>query len=456
MEYNQLSKGYAYGLQKIYEMVINNDPCYAYLLKCNHLVDQKIVIAHVYGHCDFFKNNYWFSKTDRKMMDHMANHGTKIRTFIEKVGLEQVESFMDCCLSLDNLIDYHAPFIMRRSAGTGPDMERPGRDTRGVRKLRAKQYMDRYINPVDYLDQQRRAIEEEIRMKKRFPTEPQKDVLKFLLDHAPLNRWQQEILSIVRDEAYYFAPQAQTKIMNEGWASYWHSNIMTEKVLRDSEVIDFADHHSGTLASRPGQLNPYKVGIELFRDIEDRWNRGRFGKEYEECDNLYERENWDVQLNQGREKIFEVRKIYNDVTFIDTYMNAEFCEAQKLFVYQFNPRTGQYEIVDRDYRKVKEGLLFSITNFGQPYIYVVDGNFDNRGELLLGHRWTGIELQMDHAQDTLKNVGRIWGRPVHILTVLEGKSYMLSFDGKEVTKKEVEVRTEEELESVGSEESSDS
>jgi len=83
MEYERLNKSYAYGLHKIYEMVINNDPCYAYLLECNHLVDQKIVMAHVFGHCDFFKNNIWFSKTNRKMMDTMANHATKIRKYID-------------------------------------------------------------------------------------------------------------------------------------------------------------------------------------------------------------------------------------------------------------------------------------------------------------------------------------------------------------------------------------
>src|SRR5947207_13836503 len=95
MEYERLSKGYHHGLQKIYEMVINNDPCYAYLMKSNHFVDQKLVMAHVYGHCDFFKNNYWFSKTDRKMVDKMANHATRIRRYIDKYGFEKVERFID-------------------------------------------------------------------------------------------------------------------------------------------------------------------------------------------------------------------------------------------------------------------------------------------------------------------------------------------------------------------------
>src|SRR6185436_9227112 len=101
MEYEQLSKGYSYGLSKIYELVINNDPCYAYLMKSNLVTDQKLVMAHVFGHCDFFKNNTWFSRTNRKMMDEMANHGTRIRRYAERYGHENVETFVDACLSID-------------------------------------------------------------------------------------------------------------------------------------------------------------------------------------------------------------------------------------------------------------------------------------------------------------------------------------------------------------------
>ena len=114
MEYERLSKGYHHGLQKIYEMVINNDPCYAYLMTNNALTDQKLVMAHVYGHCDFFKNNFWFSKTSRKMMDEMANHGNRVRRYMDEVGVEEVEEFIDACLSLEDLIDIHSPFIRRR------------------------------------------------------------------------------------------------------------------------------------------------------------------------------------------------------------------------------------------------------------------------------------------------------------------------------------------------------
>src|SRR4051812_6808085 len=169
----------------------------------------------------------------------------------------------------------------------------------------------------------------------RVPSEPQRDVLLFLMHHAPLKNWQQDVLSIVREESYYFSPQGMTKIMNEGWASYWHTTMMTRNILNDSEVIDYADHHSGTTAMAPNGFNPYKVGIELYRNIEERWNKGQFGKEWEECDDLATRANWDKKTGLGREKIFEVRRNYNDVNFIDTFMTEEFCTENKFFVYKF-------------------------------------------------------------------------------------------------------------------------
>ena len=432
MEYDYMSKGYAYGLHKIYELVINNDPCYAYLLRSNSPVDQKLVIAHVYAHSDFFKNNYWFSKTNRKMMDEMANHGTRIRKYIERYGHETVEDFVDCCLSLENLIDLHAPFIRRKEEPDRRQAEEED-DESGELKLKSKPYMESFINPPEALRRQREEKKTRATHRKdSFPAEPEKDVLLFLQKYAPLEPWQRNILSMLREEAYYFAPQAQTKIMNEGWAAYWHARIMTEKSLTDAEVVDFADHHSGTLSTRPGQLNPYKLGIELFRDIEDRWNKGKFGEEYENCTDREMKQRWNKNLGLGREKIFEVRRIYNDVTFIDTFITPEFCEAQKMFVYAFDKSSGNYVIVDRDFGVVKEKLLFLLTNFGQPYITIIDANYKNRGELYLKHRHEGVDLKHGDTIETLKKLGKIWKRPVHIETVLEEKPKLLSFDGKDL------------------------
>ncbi len=432
MEYEHLQKSYSYGLSRIYEMVINNDPCYAYLLECNSRVDQKLVMAHVYAHCDFFKNNLSFSKTNRKMMDEMANHATRIRRYMDKHGVETVERFVDTCLSLENLIDPHAPFIVRDRPKPQEEEPRPV-----VKRLKSKSYMNDFINPPQHIEAQKKKLEEEARRKKRFPENPVKDVLRFLIEYSPLENWQRDVLAIIREEAYYFAPQAQTKIMNEGWATYWHSKLMTEKCLTDAEVIDYADHHSGTLGGHTGRLNPYKLGVELYRNIEERWNKGRFGKEYDECEDLVLRARWDKKLGLGRDKIFEVRRLCNDVTFIDNYLTEEFCREHKLFIYDYNPKTGAYQISDRDFKKVKRRLLFQLTNFGQPFIYVADGNFHNKGELLLKHAFEGIELKHDYARETLRGIQRIWGRPVNLETVVDEKNRLISYNGEEFEEKEI-------------------
>jgi stage V sporulation protein R len=426
MEYERLTKSYAYGLHRIYEMVINTDPCYAYLLVSNLPVDQKLVMVHVFGHSDFFKNNLWFAHTNRRMLDEMANHAARVRRHVERHGLEKVESFIEACLSLDNLIDIHAAGIRRRPT---PVAERADEARPALRRIPAKDYMDNFINPPEYLAAQERKLKAAEAQRRRFPEEAERDVLLFLLEHAPLEAWQRDVLDIVREEAYYFAPQRQTKIMNEGWASFSHTQLMTTRALDPGELIDYADHHSGTVAVQPGRLNPYKLGLELFRDIEDRWNRGAFGPEYEACDNLEARRTWDRKLGQGRAKVFEVRRIYNDVGFIDAFLTEDFARAHKLFAYAYNEGRKHYEIASREFAEIKRRLLFQLTNFGQPLIEVLDGNYENRGELYLVHRYEGIDLDVPFAQDTLRNLYTLWGRPVHIETQLKEEGHSVFSHG---------------------------
>ena len=437
MEFDRLSKSYTHGLSKIYEMVINTDPCYAYLLSSNSLMEQKLVMAHVYGHSDFFKNNQYFAHTNRRMLDEMANHAVRVREYQEAFGVEVVEEFIDACLSLDNLLDSNFPAIKRqRTHKDLNDQERA--DALEYPKIKTKSYLDRYVNPVAEMDAQKKRRTDEAAQAKKIPESPERDVLLFLLENAPLEQWQQDCLSIVRDEAYYFAPQGQTKIMNEGWASYWHAKLMTDHLLADSEVVDFADTHSGTMATPPGGFNPYKVGIELYLDIEERWNKGQFGKEWDECDDYIARRNWDKKTGLGRQKIFEVRKLYNDATFIDEFFTEDFCRKNNFFSFSYNERSGQDEIESRDFAAVKAQFLKQLTNFGQPIIEVVDGNHLNRGDLLLKHQHDGVDLRPDYADLTLRNLQKLWGRPVHLETVLEEKPCHLSFDGREYSKKDLD------------------
>ena len=445
MDYEQLSKSYEYGLSKIYEMVINNDPCYAYLLEGNSTVDQKMVMAHVFGHCDFFKNNFYFSKTNRKMIDGMANHATRVRQHIERHGIDKVESFIDTCLSLDNLIDPYLPFSGKRASRSARD---PGgrQDRRARRRCRVSgpsEYMDKFINPPEFMEKQRKKIEKEKERVREVPGAPgagraalpaRERAARAVGARHPGDRARGGLLLRAAG-----ADQDHERGLGQLLALEDHDG---EGGSRTSEIIDYADHHSGTMATAPGQLNPYKLGIELYRDIEDRWNKGRFGKEWDECDDL----RWpSARLGQeaaarGAKKIFEVRKLYNDVTFIDEFLTAEFADgAEVLFVSGSTSEAATWEIVDREFRKVKDKLLQQLTNFGQPIIDVRGRQLREPQRAAAAHRHEGVDLQMDHAKDTLQNLCRVWKRPVCLLTRVEGKGKLLRFDGRDHTEKSHEV-----------------
>jgi len=206
---------------------------------------------------------------------------------------------------------------------------------------------------------------------------------------------------------------------------------MTEHVADASEIIDYADRNASVMATSKGQVNPYKLGVELYRNIEERWNKGRFGREWEDCDDGDAKRHWDLRLGLGKEKIFEVRKLYNDVTFIDEFLTPEFAAEQKLFSFSYSGRNERFEIETREFKKVKEKLLFQLTNSGSPVISVYDANFENRGELLLRHEHMGLDLRLDYAKETLAALVRIWRRPVAISTIIESKPMLLRYDGNE-------------------------
>lgn len=449
MEYERLAKSYEYGLSKIYEMVINTNPSIAYLLEGNSLTDQKLVMCHVYGHVDFFKNNFAFRATDldtlgrvvpttptddsyspnRRWIDKMANHGSVVRRLMDRHGIEPVESFIDNCLSLENLIDPHLPFIVRKSKPL-PLEEEVVHDVE-VPRLKAKDYMEGFINPEEFIDaEKKRIVEEKKAEKERFPKRPEQDVLGFLIENAPLEKWERTCLTVIRDEAYYYLPQMQTKIMNEGWASYNHSKLMTRHIADLSEIVDYADNNAGVMATNGKTLNPYKLGVELFRHIEERWDKGQFGRQWDQCDDLDERRHWDQRLGLGLQKIFEVRSLYTDVTFLDEFLTPEFALENKLFTFEFSERRGGFEVASREFQKVKQKLLAQLTNAGNPQIVVLDANFNNRGELLLRHEHAGVDLRLDYAERVLESLVRVWKRPVTLATRIEEQAVLLSFDGR--------------------------
>ena len=152
---------------------------------------------------------------------------------------------------------------------------------------------------------------------------------------------------------------------------------------------------------------------------------------------MKEKMNWNEERGMGRDKIFEIRKTHNDITFIDEFFTKDFCERQQLFTYDFNRRTGRFEIGSREFEQVKEKLLAGLTNFGQPIIEVASDNFNNRGELHLRHIHQGVDLDISHVAETMKNIYALWQRPVRLSTILNNQEkdvdVLCSYDGKEFT-----------------------
>ncbi len=381
------------GLSKIYEIVLNNDPGLAFLLDTNPDIANLLVAAHVFGHVDFFKNNVLFTPTNRNMINIAAARALRVDGYIERYGLDAVEHLMDIGFALDRHIDAHKGVPRERYP-----------ERRVVEKVHVPQLYDDLFGPavpsVSY------EIEGE-----RFPPHSERDLLWFLATYAPLEPWERDVLQIIREESYYFYPQFMTKIMNEGWASYWHAELFNQwGGVSASEMIEFARLHASVV--NPGGrfgINPYYLGYTILVDIQERW------------DDLYRK---GESTKTGREKIFEVRREEDDISFLRNYLTADLVEELKLFDYgQENadptkPQQSQSQkvvITSRDRDKVVESLLAPRYNYGVPPIVVKEATI--KGRLLLEHVDRELSfLDRRYATETLAFVAELWKNPVDLLT----------------------------------------
>ena len=416
-QYEQLHHQYHHGMGKIYEMVVNTDPTYMYLQRNNPTVDNLTVVAHALAHSDFFKNNICFKHTNRNMMNIMASHGQKIRNYMDQYGRHTVLEFLDACLSVDDLID---PSLVWRNAKIKKPKKYDFEDKptqEQLARIETKEYLQKFVNPDEYLEKQRLENRRKQRKKdERFPAKPERDILLYILNYIPLKPWQANILSMVREESLYFRPQGMTKVMNEGWASYWDSYIMTKcGFAGDDGIVDYAKHHAGVLGGKYNLSNPYKLGNALFNDIKERWDKGRFGRDYENCDDYYEKKNWDHQLMLGMKKIYEVRANYNDLTFLNEFFTEEFCHKHKFFEYHLNPHTNEYICTSKDYKSIKKKLIDRYINCGRPIIHLENLKHNNN-QIYLRHEFDGKPLDRNYVQATLKMLYKITKRTIKVGT----------------------------------------
>lgn len=405
---------YDLGLSKIYELVINSDPCYAFLLDTNSLIQNKLIVAHVLAHCDFFKNNIRFSNTKRDMVESMSATAERVKAYEHKYGREEVETFLDAVLAIQEHID---PSLMRpKLAWSIDDLEEEE-----VEKKKASQYDDLWN-----LDNRNKKQERSnVRKKKKIPPQPEKDLLLFIEEYSrELEDWQRDILTMMREEMLYFWPQLETKIMNEGWASYWHQRILREMDLTSDEAIEFAKLNAGVVQPSKTSINPYYLGIKMFEDIEERYNNP-----------TEEMKRRGVKPGSGRDKIFEVREIEWDVSFLRNYLNKDLVMREDMYLFQ---RQGkEYKVIDKEWEHVRDQLVNMRTNGGFPYLVVEDGDYLKNGELYIKHSYEGIELDLKYLEKVLPYLHQLWGRTVHMESIVESKGVVFSYDGKMVHRKYV-------------------
>jgi stage V sporulation protein R len=395
--FHRMKMQYDFGLSRIYELVINSDPCYAFLLDGNTLIQNKMVCAHVLAHCDFFKNNARFAHTSRFMVESMAASAERIRAYEIEYGINAVEELLDAALAIQEHID--PSFVFRNRP---PRREEP-----------KEKHVARSESPYDDLWSldERSKVEEKKNgapiLNQKFPESPEKDVVLFIMEHSKvLEDWQRDILSITRDEMLYFWPQIETKIMNEGWATYWHLRIMREMDMTEDEAIEFARMHAGVVLPSRTSINPYHIGLKIWEDLEKR---------------------------VGRQGMFEIREFDSDISFLRNYLTKELVEDMDLYIFQ---KSGnEWKISDKDWEKVRDQLCAARVNGGFPVITVRDGDYLRNGELYLKHEYEGVELDVKYLEKTLPYVYRVWGRAVHLETVLENRPVLFTYDGKKTHRK---------------------
>ena len=404
--YHQMKTMYDYGLSKIYELVINTNPCYAFLMEANSPLENKLVVAHVLAHCDFFRHNAYFQKTNRQMLETASVNAERLRRYEFDHGTAEVERFLDAVLAIEEHVD--PVDLPRHRKGPEDDKQKPPAP-------RSTAYDDLFALSRDETPPRLPAPD---RRSRRIPSEPQRDLLGFLLEHATdLEDWQRDVLAIVRQERLYFVPQMRTKVLNEGWASLWHSRILRELDLPSDEYTEFARLHSSVAAPSRRSLNPYYVGLKMLEMVEQRW----------ESPSEEDRQRLGIPGGQGKAKLFDVREQESDLSFMRTYLTRDVVDELDLYIYAYD--NGEWKVVDKNWENVRDQIVRSLTSYGIPYITVEDGDFKRNRELYLKHHFDGDELDQRYTEKTLRYVQQLWGRTVHVETVVDDKPVLFSYDG---------------------------
>jgi stage V sporulation protein R len=416
--YEKLKTLYDHGVSGLpYEMVINSSPALGYLMRDNSLALQILTIAHVYGHNDFFKNNFTFRHTRAEFtLSTFKAHAHRVRAYVEdpSIGIEKIEQILDAAHALS--------LQCRRNLA--------------VKKLDLRADRERLLDAArpredPFWALHRRGEYEEPDLKK-IPPSPEDDLLLFIRDYNPfLSEWEKDLLTIVHEGAQYFIPQIETKIMNEGWASYWHREILNALELPQELHLEFLVRHNQVVRPIEGGVNPYHLGLKLWEDI-----RRRYDDPSPEEAREFRR-----PTGQGLTQLFEVRAADRDVSFLRRFLTEEMMREMDLFEYQ--PKGNDLvisEVSDREgWKKVRETLIKNVGMGSVPVIKIHDSGYGDNRTLYLVHDHDGRDLHLEYAEKTLAYLYRLWGREVALETVIGSKRSLLVFNDQGLSTKSLKT-----------------
>jgi stage V sporulation protein R len=399
-----------------YEIVINSDPCIAYLMEENTMAMQALVIAHAaYGHNSFFKGNYLFKMwTDASsIIDYLVYARNYIAECEERHGVEAVEDLLDSCHALMN----HGVDRYRRPQKLSLSQEQTRREER-------EHYLQQQVNDLWRTLPRRSDRSTDEDAARRFPSEPQENLLYFIEKNAPLlEPWQREVVRIVRKIAQYFYPQRQTQVMNEGWATFWHYTLLNtmydEGLLADGFMMEWLQSHTNVVFQPPvghraySGINPYALGFAMFTDLK------------RICEHPTEEDRrWfpDIAGKPWLETLDYAMRNFKDESFIGQFLSPKVMRDFRLFAIRDEEDEPELEVAaihdDGGYRALRESLSRQYDlNHREPNIQVWSVNLRGDRSLTLRHTQHHNRPLHDSAQEVLKHVARLWGFDVHLDSV---------------------------------------
>jgi stage V sporulation protein R len=383
---------YQRGQDRIYELIFNTRPAHAYLMDGNGPVAQTLVIAHCLGHGYVFENNAWLGAVDREIMSRVVSAADRIADYMGAHGRDRVEDFIDAC----HAIAIHQPQaqLIRKAGASEPEQRELPYDI---------------LFPDEVAAERERVQADRETLRRRFPREPEEDLLRFIEANAQgLEDWQRDVMSIVASEQSYFLPQMRTKILNEGAAVLVHQEICQRLFLSADEYWQYEQLNAGVIQPHPGRVNPYSLGINILREII------RIATDPDD----EERELWSwAGETDPFDRIRLVLGTYDDEALLREFLTPKVCELSRLYAFEHvsqDPR--KIRISSREAEAIRDVLIRQHATGGIPSIEIVDADYRGRGELLLEHRHAGIGLDEEYARGTLAQIALLWGKPCTIRT----------------------------------------